>query len=156
MNSVIVNEVLNEYSGKIDQKIIVGVCEELDLINSIVKYDCDVKVMVKEYLNIELEKLQIHKNYIQYQSKLNELSKKSLLIKNNKIDKLRLNGNIESFLNTLNKDKLNSLLRLGLIRSEEMSNIELRRFKENQNNFNMNYNELERENISTSNNKIWN
>ena len=126
MNSVIVNEVLNEYSGKIDQKIIVGVCEELDLINSIVKYDCDVKVMVKEYLNIELEKLQIHKNYIQYQSKLNELSKKSLLIKNNKIDKLRLNGNIESFLNTLNKDKLNSLLRLGLIRSEEMSNIELR------------------------------
>jgi len=103
-----------------------------------------------------LEKLQIHKNYIQYQSKLNELSKKSLLIKNNKIDKLRLNGNIESFLNTLNKDKLNSLLRLGLIRSEEMSNIELRRFKENQNNFNMNYNELERENISTSNNKIWN
>ena len=156
MNSVIVNEVLNEYSGKIDQKIIVGVCEELDLINSIVKYDCDVKVMVKEYLNIELEKLQIHKNYIQYQSKLNELSKKSLLIKNNKIDKLRLNGNIESFLNTLNKDKLNSLLRLGLIRSEEMSNIELRRFKDNQNNFNMNYNELERENISTSNNKIWN
>ena len=103
-----------------------------------------------------MEKLQIHKNYIQYQSKLNELSKKSLLIKNNKIDKLRLNGNIESFLNTLNKDKLNSLLRLGLIRSEEMSNIELRRFKENQNNFNMNYNELERENISTSNNKIWN
>ena len=55
----------------------------------------------------------------------------------------------------MNKDKLNSLLRLGLIRSEEMSNIELRRFKENQNNYNKNYNELERENVGMSNSKIW-
>ena len=86
---------------------------------------------------------------------VNELGKKSFLIKNNKVEKLRNIGRIGIVLNELNKDKLNSLLRLGLIRSEEMSNIELRRFKENQNNYNRNYNELERENVGMSNSKIW-
>ena len=155
INSIMVDELLNEYRGKISDNVIISVCEELGEIDSIIKYDCDVKVLVREYLNIEVEKLEIHKNYISYQSKLNELGKKSFLIKNNKVEKLRNIGRIGIVLNELNKDKLNSLLRLGLIRSEEMSNIELRRFKENQNNYNRNYNELERENIGMSNSKIW-
>ena len=122
INSIMVDELLNEYRGKISDNIIISVCEELGEIDSIIKYDCDVKVLVREYLNIEVEKLEIHKNYISYQSKLNELGKKSFLIKNNKVEKLRNIG---------------------------------RRFKENQNNYNRNYNELERENVGMSNSKIW-
>ena len=44
---------------------------------------------------------------------------------------------------------------IGLIRSEEMSEITLRRFKENQKQHSTNYNELETENVSMSNPNVW-
>ena len=43
----------------------------------------------------------------------------------------------------------------SLIRGEEMSSIELRRFKEKQREYSTNYNKLETENVSTSNPNIW-
>ena len=53
------------------------------------------------------------------------------------------------------EEQLNQLVMRHLIRSEEMSSIELRRFKENQKNYSNNYNKLETENVSTSNPNIW-
>ena len=68
---------------------------------------------------------------------------------------MRVNGNLKSHLNTLSKKQLNDLLMIGLIRSEEMSEITLRRFKENQKQHSTNYNELETENVSMSNPNVW-
>lgn len=68
---------------------------------------------------------------------------------------MRFNGSIGEFLNTLSKIQLNELLSYNLIRGEEMSSIELRRFKEKQREYSTNYNKLETENVSTSNPNIW-
>ena len=43
----------------------------------------------------------------------------------------------------------------NLIRGNEMSEIELRRFKKKQKEYSTNYNKLETENVSTSNPNIW-
>ena len=76
-------------------------------------------------------------------------------LKRNKIDRMRSDGSIDGFLNTLNKEQLNTLLMNNLIRGEEMSSITLRRFKENQKLHSTNYNELETENVSMSNPNVW-
>ena len=68
---------------------------------------------------------------------------------------MRDNGSIDGFLNTLSKIQLNELLSHSLIRGEEMSSIELSRFKEKQREYSTNYNKLETENVSTSNPNIW-
>ncbi len=87
--------------------------------------------------------------------KLTEINVKSSLLKRSKIDKMRNEGSLNNYLNTLSKEQLNELVMRNLIRSEEMSSIELRRFKENQKNYSKNYNKLNTENISTSNPNIW-
>ena len=53
------------------------------------------------------------------------------------------------------KEQLNELVMRNLIRGNEMSEIELRRFKKKQKEYSTNYNKLETENISTSNPNIW-
>ena len=87
--------------------------------------------------------------------KLTELNVKSSLLKRSKVDKMRSDGSLNNYLNTLSKEQLNELLMRNLIRGEEMSSIELRRFKENQREYSTNYNKLETENVSTSNPNIW-
>tara|TARA_R100000541_G_scaffold54636_1_gene63197 strand:- start:54 stop:527 length:474 start_codon:yes stop_codon:yes gene_type:complete len=156
LNNIKVEQIENEFRNKIHPHKIIEVCNEFDSINSVVSFDGNIEEVVKEYLKLEVEKIEINIKYQSFNNKLRELENKSQLLKRVKIDSIRSNGNIETFLNSLDKSQLNTLLRLGLIRGEEMSEIELRRFKENQKNYSNNYNQLERENISTSNTKIWN
>ena len=155
MNSKNVEHLINEYKGKIPQNVIVNVCNEFDIINSIVQFDRKVEVIVKEYIDsqIEIEKLSIKKMNIK--RKLTELNVKSSLLKRSKIDKMRNEGSLENYLNTLSKEQLNELVMRNLIRGNEMSEIELRRFKKKQKEYSTNYNKLETENISTSNPNIW-
>tara|TARA_B100000963_G_C22539918_1_gene631689 strand:- start:670 stop:1140 length:471 start_codon:yes stop_codon:yes gene_type:complete len=155
MNSKNVEHLINEYKGKIPQNVIVNVCNEFDLINSIVQFDRKVEVIVKEYIDsqIEIEKLSIQKMNIK--RKLTELNVKSSLLKRSKIDKMRNEGSLENYLNTLSKEQLNELVMRNLIRGNEMSEIELRRFKKKQKEYSTNYNKLETENVSTSNPNIW-
>jgi|TARA_B100001564_G_scaffold359737_1_gene382695 hypothetical protein len=155
MNSKNVEHLINEYKGKIPQNVIVNVCNEFDIINSIVQFDRKVEVIVKEYIDsqIEIEKLSIQKMNIK--RKLTELNVKSSLLKRSKIDKMRNEGSLENYLNTLSKEQLNELVMRNLIRGNEMSEIELRRFKKKQKEYSTNYNKLETENISTSNPNIW-
>ena len=87
--------------------------------------------------------------------KLTELNVKSSLLKRSKIDKMRNEGSLENYLNTLSKEQLNELVMRNLIRGNEMSEIELRRFKKKQKEYSTNYNKLETENVSTSNPNIW-
>tara|TARA_B100000780_G_scaffold260011_1_gene211413 strand:- start:3815 stop:4345 length:531 start_codon:yes stop_codon:yes gene_type:complete len=155
LNSVKVEEILNKFNNKIPTNTIINVCKEFDLINEIVKFDCRVEDVINEFLNIELEKEINNKKQIEINQKLRELNNKSILLKTNKIDRMRVNGNLKSHLNTLSKKQLNDLLMIGLIRSEEMSEITLRRFKENQKQHSTNYNELETENVSMSNPNVW-
>jgi len=155
MNSKNVEQLINDYKGKIPQNVIVNVCNEFDIINSIVQFDRKVEVIIKEYIDsqIEIEKLSIQKMKIK--RKLTELNVKSSLLKRSKVDKMRSDGSLNNYLNTLSKEQLNELLMRNLIRGEEMSSIELRRFKENQREYSTNYNKLETENVSTSNPNIW-
>lgn len=155
MNSKNVEQLINDYKGGIPQNIIVNVCNEFDTINSIVQFDRKVEVIVKEYIDtqIEIEKLSIQKMNIK--RKLTELNVKSSLLKRSKIDKMRNEGSLENYLNTLSKEQLNQLVMRNLIRGNEMSEIELRRFKKKQKEYSTNYNKLETENISTSNPNIW-
>tara|TARA_R110002012_G_scaffold119201_1_gene268198 strand:+ start:548 stop:1018 length:471 start_codon:yes stop_codon:yes gene_type:complete len=155
MNSKNVEHLINEYKGKIPQNVIVNVCNEFDIINSIVQFDRKVEVIVKEYIDsqIEIEKLSIQKMNIK--RKLTELNVKSSLLKRSKIDKMRNEGSLENYLNTLSKEQLNELVMRNLIRGNEMSEIELRRFKKKQKEYSTNYNKLETENVSTSNPNIW-
>ena len=127
----------------------------IDIINSIVQFDRKVEVIIKEYIDsqIEIEKLSIQK--MEIKRKLTELNVKSSLLKRSKVDKMRSDGSLNNYLNTLSKEQLNELLMRNLIRGEEMSSIELRRFKENQREYSTNYNKLETENVSTSNPNIW-
>jgi hypothetical protein len=155
MNSKNVEQLINDYKGKIPQNVIVNVCNEFDIINSIVQFDRKVEVIIKEYIDsqIEIEKLSIQK--MEIKRKLTELNVKSSLLKRSKVDKMRSDGSLNNYLNTLSKEQLNELLMRNLIRGEEMSSIELRRFKENQREYSTNYNKLETENVSTSNPNIW-
>ncbi len=155
MNSKNVEQLINDYKGEIPQNVIVNVCNEFDLINSIVQFDRKVEVIVKEYIDsqIEIEKLSIQKMNIK--RKLTELNVKSSLLKRSKIDKMRNEGSLENYLNTLSKEQLNELVMRNLIRGNEMSEIELRRFKKKQKEYSTNYNKLETENVSTSNPNIW-
>ena len=155
LNSVKVEEIMNEFIGKIPKNIIFNVCREFDSINSIVKFDCNIEDVIKEYLNIEIEKENLSKQQIQISGKIRNLQNQSFQLKKSKIDRMRSNGSIENFLNTLSKNQLNELLSYNLIRGEEMSSITLRRFKENQKQHSTNYNELETENVSMSNPNIW-
>ena len=155
MHSKNVEQLINDYKGKIPQNVIVNVCNEFDIINSIVQFDRKVEVIVKEYIDsqIEIEKLSIQKMNIK--RKLTELNVKSSLLKRSKIDKMRNEGSLENYLNTLSKEQLNELVMRNLIRGNEMSEIELRRFKKKQKEYSTNYNKLETENVSTSNPNIW-
>ncbi len=155
MNSKNVEQLINDYKGEIPQNVIVNVCNEFDTINSIVQFDRKVEVIVKEYIDtqIEIEKLSIQKMNIK--RKLTELNVKSSLLKRSKIDKMRNEGSLENYLNTLSKEQLNQLVMRNLIRGNEMSEIELRRFKKKQKEYSTNYNKLETENVSTSNPNIW-
>lgn len=155
LNSFKVEKILNEFISKIPQNLIINVCREFDTINSIVKFDCNIEDIIKEYLNIEVETEEINKQQLQLNHKLRDLKNKSFLLKRNKIDRMRSNGSIDGFLNTLSKIQLNELLSHSLIRGEEMSSIELSRFKEKQREYSTNYNKLETENVSTSNPNIW-
>lgn len=155
LNSVKVEEIMNEFIGRIPKNAIFNVCKEFDSINSIVKFDCNVEDVIKEYLNMEVEKENLSKQQLQINSKIRELQNQSFQLKKSKIDRMRFNGSIGEFLNTLSKIQLNELLSYNLIRGEEMSSIELRRFKEKQREYSTNYNKLETENVSTSNPNIW-
>ena len=155
LNSFKVEKILNEFISKIPQNLIINICREFATINSIVKFDCNIEDIIKEYLNIEVETEEINKQQLQLNHKLRDLKNKSFLLKRNKIDRMRSDGSIDGFLNTLNKEQLNTLLMNNLIRGEEMSSITLRRFKENQKLHSTNYNELETENVSMSNPNVW-
>ena len=155
LNSVKVEELMIHFNGKINQNTLFSICKEFDSINSIVKFDSKIEDVIKEYINVELEKEKLLKQQNEINHKLRELNNQTQLLKTNKVNRMRGNGSLEGFLNTLSKNQLNDLLSHNLIRGEEMSSITLRRFKENQKLHSTNYNELEKENVSMSNPKIW-
>ncbi len=137
-----IEKIKNEFIEDLNLTIIMGVFDEIMLINSIVEFDNDVEDVIRENLKIEVKKEEIRKQ----QQSLNKLFKEIQISLQNlrlsEVEKMRNNGKLLYHLNTLNKSELNDLLRMGLVRSEEVSKISLRRWNDNQNNHIKNYNEI--------------
>ena len=137
-----IEKIKNEFIEDLNLTIIMGVFDEIMLINSIVEFDNDVEDVIRENLKIEVKKEEIRKQ----QQSLNKLFKEIQISLQNlrlsEVEKMRNSGKLLYHLNTLNKSELNDLLRMGLVRSEEVSKICLRMWNDNQNNHIKNYNEI--------------
>ena len=79
------------------------------------------------------------------------------LLGRDSFDTLRQSRKLDSFLRTLDENTLNDLNSMGVVRSEEVSDIRLERLKKQRDNHSRNYNQLNLDgNVSVgSNTEVW-
>jgi len=67
-------------------------------------------------------------------------------MKREEFDELRSKGKLKDFLWSIENDMLDELNFMGCVRSEEVGDIKLERFRRNRDNYSRNYNELNKDN----------
>ena len=129
--------------------------KELDKLNDPIVICTSCEHLEQDIIYSTIEKLdeQIGKLQMEKRGYDNELR----LLGRDSFDTLRQSRKLDSFLRTLDENTLNDLNSMGVVRSEEVSDIRLERFKEQRDNHSRNYNQLNLDgNVSVgSNTEVW-
>tara|TARA_B100000676_G_C18030045_1_gene818088 strand:+ start:1014 stop:1445 length:432 start_codon:yes stop_codon:yes gene_type:complete len=129
MINVDVNKIRREFINKIDDSFIVDVCERFSKIKSIVGLEENVEVVISKYINGLLEKKKINNQISQLYNQIRRIDEFVKNLEVGKVNQMRKEGKLKSYLNLLSDKEIDTLMELQLIKGEEGSEIKLNRFK---------------------------
>ncbi|GAB5563590.1 MAG: hypothetical protein Wins2KO_06530 [Winogradskyella sp.] len=147
----------NRFDGKVTYGEITEIGNQYKKIHSIIPFKIGLEETIIKHFKCLFNKRicddQIGKLQMEKRGYDNELR----LLGRDSFDTLRQSRKLDSFLRTLDENTLNDLNIMGVVRSEEVSDIRLERFKEQRDNHSRNYNKLNLEgNVSMgSNSDVW-
>ena len=141
-----IDRIKNRFGNKVLKEDIVKIYNQLKKINDVIKLRLGLEESIVKYfkskLNIEICRENISKLNTEIRGYENDLR----LLKREEFDDLRSKGKLNSFLWNFDDNKLNELNNMGCVRSEEVGDIKLERFRRNRDNYSKNYNELNKDN----------
>jgi len=145
----------SQLKGKVDKTDIIKITNQFREINDVIELRRGIENSVVKYLQFDEGKKDKLDNIKRLQMEIRGLENESILLVREEFDELRKSGKLMEFLWGVDVDKLEVLVRLGCIRSEEMGDIKTEKFKLNRDENNKNYNKIKRENVGMSNKNIW-
>tara|TARA_Y100001954_G_scaffold25373_1_gene23096 strand:+ start:583 stop:1056 length:474 start_codon:yes stop_codon:yes gene_type:complete len=152
-----IDRIKSRFNNKIRKEDIIKVYNDFKRIDDVLKLKLGIEESICKYfkcvMNIELCNKEIIDRRMEIKGYENEL----ILMKRESFDELRGNGRLEKFLYSLSNEVLDSLLFMGCVLSEEVSDIKLNRFRKERDENNRNYNDLNLDgNVSVgSNSDSW-
>ena len=140
-----INRIKSRLGGKINNDEIIKVYNDFKKINNVLKLRLGIEESIVKYfkcrLNIKICRENISKLNMEIRGYENDL----ILMKREEFDELRSKGKLKDFLWNIENDMLDELNFMGCVRSEEVGDIKLERFRKNRDNYNKNYNELNKD-----------
>ena len=152
-----IDRIKSRFDNKIRKEEIVKIYSDFKRINDVLPFKIGLEETICKYfkcvLNIQNIQSEINSRVMEIKGYENEL----ILMKRESFDELRGNGRLEKFLYSLSNEVLDSLLFMGCVLSEEVSDIKLNRFRKERDENNRNYNDLNLDgNVSVgSNSDSW-
>ena len=148
-----IDRIKSRFDNKVRKEDIVKIYNEFKRINSVLKFNLGLEETIVKYfkcvLNNNKIQSEINQRVMEMEGNRNELK----LLRRNEFDLLRMKGKLMDLLYTLDKETLTSLLHMGCVLSEEVSEINLFRFRKERDENNRNYNVLNLDgNVSVSSN----
>tara|TARA_R110002049_G_scaffold126409_1_gene282458 strand:+ start:130 stop:588 length:459 start_codon:yes stop_codon:yes gene_type:complete len=140
------DRIKSRLSGKINNDEIIKIYNVFKKINDVLKLRLGIEESIVKYfkckLNIGICYEEIRKINMEIKGYENDL----ILMKREEFDELRSKGKLKNFLWSIENDMLDELNFMGCVRSEEVGDIKLERFRRNRDNYSRNYNELNKDN----------
>ena len=130
MFKVDINKIRGEFIDRVSDTIIYDVSTKFSKINSVVGLEDNIEKVISKYLNGLLEKRDLNKQISQINHQIRKIDDGLRKLESGKIEKLRKQNKLSSYLNLKSDKQIDTMLELELINSEEGSNIKLQRFKD--------------------------
>ena len=141
-----INRIKSRFGGKILEEDIFKVYNDFKRINDVLKLRLGIEESIVKYFKSKLNIGICNENISKLRMEINGYENELLLIRREGFDDLRSKGKLESYLWNFDDNKLNELSNMGCVRSEEVGDIKLERFRRNRDNYSKNYNELNKDN----------
>ena len=141
-----IDRIKSRFDGKILKEDIVKVYYDFKRIDDVLKLRLGIEESIVKYFKSKLNIGICNENISKLRMEINGYENELLLIKREEFDDLRSKGKLESYLWNFDDNKLNELNNMGCVRSEEVGDIKLERFRRNRDNYSKNYNELNKDN----------
>ena len=139
----------NRFDGKLTYGEITEIGNQYKKIHSIIPFEIGLEETIIKHFKCILNKKICDESIGKSQTEKRGYDNELRLLGRGGFDTLRQNRKLDSFLRTLDGDTLNDLNQMGVVRSEEVGDIKLDRFRKNRDNMSKNYNQLNNEgNIS--------
>ena len=130
MFKVDINKIRGEFIDRVSDTIIYDVSTKFSKINSVVGLEDNIETVISKYLSGLLEKRDLNKQISQINHHIRKIDDGLRKLENGKIEKLRKQNKLSSYLNLKSDKQIDTMLELELINSEEGSDIKLQRFKD--------------------------
>ena len=130
MFKVDINKIRGEFIDRVSDTIIYDVSTKFSKINSVVGLEDNIETVISKYLSGLLEKRDLNKQISQINHHIRKIDDGLKKLESGKIEKLRKQNKLSSYLNLKSDKQIDTMLELELINSEEGSNIKLQRFKD--------------------------
>ena len=130
MFKVDINKIRGEFIDRVSDTIIYDVSTKFSKINSVVGLEDNIETVISKYLSGLLEKRDLNKQISQINHHIRKIDDGLKKLESGKIEKLRKQNKLSSYLNLKSNKQIDTMLELELINSEEGSNIKLQRFKD--------------------------
>ena len=141
-----IDRIKSQFGNKVLVEDIMRLYHPYKQINNVLKLRLGIEESIvkslKCRLNIDLCLKEIEERKMEIKGYENDI----ILIKREEFDELRSKGKLMDFLWNLDNEILDRLNNMGCVRSEEVSEIKLDRFREDRDNYSRNYNELNTDN----------
>ena len=141
-----IDRIKSRFGNKVLVEDIMRLYHPYKQINNVLKLRLGVEESIvkslKCRLNIDLCLKEIEERKMEIKGYENDI----ILIKREEFDELRSKGKLMDFLWNLDNEILDRLNNMGCVRSEEVSEIKLDRFRKDRDNYSRNYNELNTDN----------
>ena len=141
-----IDRIKSRFDGKILKEDIVKVYYDFKRIDDVLKLRLGIEESIVKYFKCRLNIGICNENISKLRMEINGYENELLLLKREEFDDLRSKGKLESYLWNFDDNKLNELNNMGCVRSEEVGDIKLERFRRNRDNYSKNYNELNKDN----------
>ena len=130
MFKVDINKIRGEFIDRVSDTIIYDVSTKFSKINSVVGLEDNIETVISKYLSGLLEKRDLNKQISQINHHIRKIDDGLKKLESGKIEKLRKQNKLSSYLNLKSDKQIDTMLELELINSEEGSDIKLQRFKD--------------------------
>ena len=141
-----IDRIKSRFGNKVLVEDIMRLYHPYKQINNVLKLRLGIEESIvkslKCRLNIDLCLKEIEERKMEIKGYENDI----IFIKREEFDELRSKGKLMDFLWNLDNEILDRLNNMGCVRSEEVSEIKLDRFREDRDNYSRNYNELNTDN----------